>query len=167
VVTTGQLPGVLVGSPLSTLAPTSTPKRRTCAIGTEENAKDVAIDIIVEMPVTQSEVAKLVKVLVVARTPIQARQAVLQRRLSRKFETPVVAEMIVKEPMTVLAVITQNKVIPVEYHLQRAKATKKGRTPNSVKALVLQTSMKKRGLFDLKHGALELKQFSKLSKEFY
>jgi hypothetical protein len=147
-VTTGPLPGVLVGSPLSTLAPTSTPERCTCIQGTEENAED-AVDIIVEMRVIQLEVAKVAEVVVAARTPIQARHDVLQRRLSREFKTPVVAEMIVEEPMTVPPIMAQNEVISVERHVQRAKATKKG------------------GVFDLKHGAAELKQFSEISKGFY
>ena len=109
---------VLVGSFLDTLTPTSTLERRTCTIGTKENAKDVVVDIIVEMPVTQPQVAKLVEVVVAARTPVQARQAILQRRLSREFETLVVEEMIVKEPMIVPPIVTQNKVILVEHHLQ-------------------------------------------------
>jgi hypothetical protein len=75
-VTTGPLPGVLVGSPLSTPAPTSTPERRTCIQRTEEDTEDAA-DIIVEMLVTQPEVSKVAEVVVAARTPIQARQAVL------------------------------------------------------------------------------------------
>jgi hypothetical protein len=165
-VTIGRLPGVLVGSPLSTPAPTSTPERHTIIQGTEENTED-AVDIIVEMPVTQREVSKVAEVVVAERTPIQARQAVLQQRLSREFETPVVAEMIVEEPMTVPPVMAQNEVIPVERHVQRAKATKKGHAPKPVKALVPQTCMKKGGVFDLKHGAVELKQFSEISKGFY
>jgi hypothetical protein len=151
---------------LSTPAPTSTPERHTCIQGTEENTEDVA-DIIVEMPVTQPEVSKVAEVVVAARTPIQARQAVLQRRPSREFETPVVAEMIVEEPMTVPPVMAQNEVIPVERHVQRAKATKKGHAPKPVKALVPHTCMKKGGVFDLKQGAVELKQFSEISKGFY
>jgi hypothetical protein len=115
-VTIGRLPGVLVGSPLSTPAPTSTPERHTIIQGTEENTED-AVDIIVEMPVTQREVSKVAEVVVAERTPIQARQAVLQQRLSREFETPVVAEMIVEEPMTVPPVMAQNEVIPVERHV--------------------------------------------------
>jgi hypothetical protein len=134
-VTTGLLPGVLVGSLLSTPAPTSTPERHTCVQGTEENAEDV-VDIIVGIRVTQPEVAKVAEVVVAARTPIQARQAVLQRRLSREFETPAVAEMIVEEPMIVPPVMAQNEVIPVQCHVQRAKATKKGDAPKPVKALV-------------------------------
>jgi hypothetical protein len=81
-VTTGPLPGVLVRSPLSTPAPISTPERHTCIQGIEENTEDAA-DIIVEMPVTQPEVSKVAEVVMAARTPIQARQVVLQRRLSR------------------------------------------------------------------------------------
>jgi hypothetical protein len=165
-VTTGPLPGVLAGSPLSIPAPTSTPERHTCIQGTEEDTEDAA-DIIVEMPVTQPEVSKVAEIVVAARTPIHARQAVLQQRLSREFETPVVAEMIVEEPMTVPPIMAQNEVIPVERHVQRAKATKKGHAPKPVKALVPQTCMKKGGVFDLKHGAAELKQFSEISKGFY
>jgi hypothetical protein len=75
--------------------------------------------------------------------------------------------MIVEEPMTVLPIMAQNEVIPVERHVQRAKATKKGHAPKPVKALVPQTCMKKGGVFDLKHGAAELKQFSEISKGFY
>jgi hypothetical protein len=115
-VTTGLLPGVLVGSLLSTPAPTSTSEKCTCARGIEENAKD-AVEIIVEMPVTQPEVTKLAEVVVAARTSIHARQDVLQRRLSREFETPIVAEMIVEEPMTAPLVMAQNEVIPVEHHV--------------------------------------------------
>jgi hypothetical protein len=58
--------------------------------------------------------------------------------------------MIVEEPMTVPPVMAQNEVIPVERHVQRAKATKKGHAPKPVKALVPQTCMKKGGVFDLK-----------------
>jgi hypothetical protein len=111
-VTTGLLPGVLVGSLLSTPAPTSTSEKCTCARGIEENAKD-AVEIIVEMPVTQPEVTKLAEVVVAARTSIHARQDVLQRRLSRE----IVAEMIVEEPMTAPLVMAQNEVIPVEHHV--------------------------------------------------
>ena len=118
------------------------------------------------MLVIQPEVAKLAEVVVLARIPIQGWQANLQRRLSREFETPAMAKMIVEEPVTVPPAIIQNEVIPVERHLQRAKITKKDRAPNPVKALVPQT-MKKGGVFDLKHGAAELKQFSEISKKFY
>jgi hypothetical protein len=75
--------------------------------------------------------------------------------------------MIVEEPMTAPPVMAQNEVIPVERHVQRGKATKKGRAPKPMKVLVPQTSMKRGGVFDLKHGTAELKQFSENSKGFY
>jgi hypothetical protein len=50
--------------------------------------------------------------------------------------------------------------------VQQPKATKKGRALKLEKALIPQMSAKRGTVFDLKHGAAELKQFSKNAKGF-
>jgi hypothetical protein len=111
-VTAGPLLRVLIRSPLCTPAPTLIPEKCTPAPSIEENAK-YARDVIVEMPVIQLEVTKLAKEVVPETPSIQAKQASFQRRLSRKFKTSVVVEMIVGEPPTVPQVVAQNEFVAV------------------------------------------------------